>query len=298
MNIGSSYLRYNRFIKWVREKGKGLHFATIASGSSGNAILVGDGAKNLLVDCGISAKSLLSNLVCLGIPASDIEGIIVTHEHIDHIRGVGTLARKLKIPVYATEGIWEELARTSGRISPEQKVIVRDRFGCAGLAVEIFPTSHDSRESYGVRIESHKGSTPLAVGIATDSGMITEEMNRHLIGCKALIVEANHDSEKLWQGGYPWFLKKRISSNTGHLENSQLAEGLLSWIDEHTQRVVLAHLSDKNNTPELALATVLRILRDSNIPKRNPGLRIRVAPRFSPHELICLQEEYAREGQK
>jgi phosphoribosyl 1,2-cyclic phosphodiesterase len=279
------------FNKMFGEKGWGLHFATIASGSSGNAILVGEGAKNLLVDCGISAKSLLNNLVCLGIPPEAIEGIIVTHEHIDHIRGVGTLARKLNIPIYATAGIWEELARTSGRIHPEQKVLVQDRFDCAGLAVEMFPTSHDSRESYGLRIESNQGSSPLAVGVATDSGMITEEMNRCLTGCQALIVEANHDNEKLWQGGYPWFLKKRISSNTGHLENSQLAEGLLSWIDEQTQRVVLAHLSEKNNTPELALSTILRILRDSNIPKRNPGLRIRVAPRFTPHELICLQND-------
>ncbi|MFZ3101467.1 MAG: MBL fold metallo-hydrolase [Desulfitobacteriaceae bacterium] len=270
-----------------------MHFATIASGSSGNAILVGEGDKNLLVDCGVSAKSLLANLSYLGIAASCLEGIIVTHEHIDHIRGVGVLARKLNIPIYATAGIWEELAGTIGKLREDQKVEVKDRFGCAGLAIEIFSTSHDSRESYGVRIERQRqeGKTPLVVGIATDSGMITEEMNQHLTGCDALIVEANHDREKLWQGSYPWHLKKRISSNYGHLENSQLAEGLLSWIDENTQRLVLAHLSEENNTPELALSTVLRILRDSNIPKRNPRLRLRVAPRFSPHELIHLREE-------
>lgn len=268
-----------------------MHFATIASGSSGNAIIVGEGGRNLLVDCGVSAKSLLSNLLSLGIPASGIEGIIVTHEHIDHIRGVGVLARKLGIPIYTTAGIWEELARSTGKIREDQKVEIQHRFGCAGLAVEIFPTSHDSRESYGVRIESHKGKNPLTVGIATDSGIITEEMHRQLSGCKALIVEANHDNEKLWQGSYPWYLKKRISGNLGHLENSQLAEGLLGWIDENTQRVVLAHLSEQNNTPEIALSTILRILRGSNVLKRNPRLGIRVAPRFTPHELIHLREE-------
>jgi phosphoribosyl 1,2-cyclic phosphodiesterase len=268
-----------------------LHFATIASGSSGNAILVGEGDRNLLVDCGLSAKNLLTNLLYLGIPASCIEGIIVTHEHIDHIRGVGVLARKLSIPVYTTTGIWEELIRSTGKIRADQKVEIQQRFGCAGLTVEIFPTSHDSRESYGVRIENHKGKNPLAVGIATDSGIITEEMHRRLTGCDALIVEANHDHEKLWQGSYPWYLKKRISGQLGHLENSQLAEGLLAWINEKTQKVVLAHLSEQNNTPEIALSTILRILRGSDVLKRNPRLGIRVAPRFTPHELIHLREE-------
>lgn len=268
-----------------------MHFATIASGSSGNAILVGEGTRNLLVDCGVSAKSLLTNLLSLGIPAASIEGIIVTHEHIDHIRGVGVLARKLRIPIYTSAGIWGELARSAGKIQVDQKVEVQHRFCCAGLEVEIFPTSHDSRESYGVRIESHKGKNPLAVGIATDSGIITEEMHQRLTGCDGLIVEANHDHERLWQGRYPWYLKKRISGNFGHLENSQLAEGLLAWINENTQKVVLAHLSEENNTPEIALSTILRILRGSNILKRNPRLGIRVAPRFTPHELIHLREE-------
>lgn len=129
------------------------------------------------------------------------------------------------------------------------------------------------------------------MGVATDSGIITEAMHSYLTGCDALVVEANHDSDMLWQGRYPWYLKKRISGNFGHLENRQIAEGLLAWVQENTQQVVLAHLSEENNTPETALATVLRILRDSHIPKQTPELKMRVAPRYTPHELLVLREE-------
>jgi len=269
-----------------------LHFATLASGSSGNAILVGDGNRHLLVDSGVSAKKVLCNLALLDIDHSQIEGIVVTHEHIDHIRGVGILARKLKIPIYATKPIWAEMENSLGKLSPEQKIIIEDSFSCSGLDIKIFATSHDSQDSYGLQIKQQNyKNQPLSIGIATDSGIITEEMHRHLKGCDGLVVEANHDHEKLWQGRYPWSLKKRVSGNYGHLENKQVAEGLLQWVQENTQRVVLAHLSEENNTPEMAIATVVRILRDSAIPKNNPELRLRVAPRHTPHDLIVLREQ-------
>jgi phosphoribosyl 1,2-cyclic phosphodiesterase len=272
-----------------------VHFATLASGSSGNSIVVGHQNRNFLVDCGISMKSLLHNLSILDLSPSEIEGIFVTHEHSDHIKGIGPVARKLKIPIYASTKIWDEMARSIGKISEEQKVVVDSSFSCAGLNVRIFPTSHDSRESFGLRVEQI--ATPTSseqnkvLGIATDTGIITEEMHQCLTGCDALVVEANHDQEMLWQGNYPWYLKKRISGNFGHLENKQLAEGLLEWIDGNTQRIVLAHLSEENNTPEIALATILRALKDSKIAKKSPDLRLRVAPRYTPHELIVLGED-------
>lgn len=270
-----------------------MHFATLVSGSSGNATVVGHKNRNFLVDCGVSLKGLLHNLELLDISSSEIEGIIVTHEHNDHIKGIGPVARKLKIPIYATAGIWEEMTPTLGRIEEQQKIIIKDSFTCAGLEVQVFPTSHDSRESYGFRIKGPAAgsSSPKVLGIATDTGIITEQMNRCLKGCDGLIVEANHDGERLWNGRYPWYLKKRISGNRGHLENKQLAEGLLEWIQGNTERVVLAHLSEENNTPELALSTVLKILKNSRVAKENPELRMRVAPRYSPHELIILGED-------
>lgn len=270
-----------------------MHFATLVSGSSGNATVIGHKKRNFLIDCGVSLKSLLHNLALLNIPATEIEGIIVTHEHKDHIKGIGPVARKLKIPIFASAGIWEEMLPSLGKIDEQQRVVFTDSFSCAGLDVQAFPTSHDSRESYGFRIQSPASGSvqEKVVGIATDTGIITEEMNRYLKGCDALIVEANHDEEKLWNGSYPWYLKKRISGNWGHLANKQLAEGLLEWIQGNTERIVLAHLSEENNTPELALSTVLKILKSSRVAKDNPDLRLRVAPRYTPHELIILGED-------
>lgn len=269
-----------------------MHFATIASGSSGNAILVGEGEKSFLVDCGISAKRLIENLSLIQVPPNQIEGILVTHEHVDHIKGIGVLARKLKIPILATAGLWEEIASAVGKIEASQRIEIESEVVLAGLKVKLFDTSHDSRESYGMRIEHEgQGRRMLSLGIATDTGIITEEMHRSLKGCDALIVEANHDKDRLWQGRYPWHLKKRISGQYGHLENSQLAEGLIQWVEGNTQKVVLAHLSEENNTPETALATVLKMLRQSQVSKENPDLRLRVAPRHIPHELIHLRED-------
>jgi phosphoribosyl 1,2-cyclic phosphodiesterase len=269
-----------------------LHFTTLASGSSGNAILVGEGQRHLLVDCGISGKSLLANLAQIDIAGSEIEGIVVTHEHIDHIRGVGVLARKLKIPIYATTGLWKAMSQALGKLAEHQRVEVKTSFTCAGLDVLLYPTSHDSRESYGLKIVRppirNKGH--LVVGIATDSGIITEGMHHHLKGCDGFVVEANYDEERLHNGPYPAYLKRRISGHFGHLENTQLARGLTEWIQENTQRVVLAHLSEENNTPEIALSTVLHVLGQSKIDQRCPDVKVHVAPRHTPHELIVLRE--------
>jgi len=204
------------------------------------------------------------------------------------------LARKLKIPIYATNGLWKVMSPLLGKLAESQRVEVQESFSCAGLDVLLYPTSHDSRESYGVKVSRPKGENKmdLAVGIATDSGIITEEMHCHLKGCNAFVVEANYDDEMLKNGSYPAYLKKRIRGQYGHLENKQLAEGLLEWMTENTQRIVLAHLSKENNTPELALSTVLHILRDSNRSRENRDVQVHVhvAPRYSPHELIMLKE--------
>lgn len=269
-----------------------MHFTTIASGSSGNAILVGEAKRHLLVDCGISGARFLHNLSCLNIASEEIEGIIVTHEHVDHIRGVGILARKLKIPVYATAGLWEVMRPALGKLGEDQQRSVEQSFSCAGLNVVLYPTSHDSRESYGLKISRPAGrdKREMSVGIATDSGIVTEAMHCHLQGCDALVAEANYDEQMLQTGPYPAYLKRRIRGQYGHLENSQLAEGLLAWLDEKTQRVLLAHLSEENNRPQVAFSTVRRILRDSPRAKSFKNVFLQVAPRHSPHELIMLKE--------
>ena len=269
-----------------------MHFTSLASGSSGNAILVGEAGRHFLIDCGISGVRLLHNLSQLNIAASEIEGIVVTHEHSDHIRGVGILARKLKIPVYTTEGLWEEITPLLGDLAESQRKEVEKEFSCAGLDVVLYPTSHDSRESYGLKITrpSEQGRRDLVVGVATDSGVITEEMHRHLQGCDAYVLEANHDEQMLKHGPYPAHLKKRILSQYGHLENEKAAEGLLTWLTGKTQRVLLAHLSEENNTPGVAFGTVKRMLRDSRRSKEFKNLMLHVAPRHVPHSLLVLKE--------
>jgi len=261
-----------------------MYFATLASGSSGNSIIVGEDNRNFLVDCGITVKRLLANVDMINLSAAQIEGIIVTHEHSDHIQGVGALARRLKIPVYATYGIWDEMEESLGVLKPEQKVIISEEIYLAGMHIQLIPTSHDSRESYALKVTSKRHT----LAIATDSGIVTREMSKNLLGCNAYVVEANHDLEMLINGKYPWYLKKRINSQYGHLSNIQLGKALCEWLTENAKNVVLAHLSAENNTPELALNTVINILRDSEVKHRCPKLKVRVAPRHLPHELIIL----------
>lgn len=261
-----------------------MYFATLASGSSGNAIIVGEEKRSFLVDCGITAKRLLANLKMIDIPSFQIEGIIITHEHSDHINGVGVLARKLEIPIYATSLVWGEMEQNLGRLKPEQKVIIEKEVNLAGMHIRLVPTSHDSKDSYGLKITGQQHT----LAIATDSGIITAEMDKYFQGCDAYIVEANHDSKRLWEGKYPWYLKQRISSKKGHLSNNDLAEALKEWLTEKAQKVVLAHLSAENNTPQLALATVLGTLRALKVRARCPNLKFSVASRHVPRELVKL----------
>jgi phosphoribosyl 1,2-cyclic phosphodiesterase len=266
-----------------------LRFATLASGSSGNSILVGQGERFFLVDAGLPASRLLDSLASLGISRQQLEGIFITHEHGDHLSGAFALARKCGIPIYATLGIWEEMEKASACPAGEYKKLVDGSlsFTLAGLKVRLCRTSHDSRESFGLRVDS----PGCSLGIVTDTGMITPEMDFLLAGLNAYIIEANHDRQKLWDGPYPRHLKQRIDSNRGHLSNRQTGEVLRRWIEPHTQKVVLAHLSEINNTPALALRTVVEMLKNDVVRAKCSALRLRAAPRHEPHELIVLGEE-------
>ncbi|MCL1853991.1 MAG: MBL fold metallo-hydrolase [Peptococcaceae bacterium] len=264
-----------------------MDFCSLSSGSSGNALVVGEEGRYFLVDCGISAGRAEACLDQVQIPVHQIEGIVVTHEHSDHILGVGALARRLRIPVYAGDLVWEAMEKTLGRLTCEQKRTVEDAAAVAGLQVDFFATSHDCRQGKGLRIEGRQGT----LGVLTDTGMLTERMHKALTGCTCIVIEANHDLDRLWRGRYPQSLKKRVAGVHGHLSNIQAAEGLCRWVQDNTQRVVLAHLSEENNSPELALRTVCSILRDSPVKRRCPRLKIRVAPRHGPHELITIDDD-------
>ncbi|MHB1125837.1 MAG: MBL fold metallo-hydrolase [Bacillota bacterium] len=255
----------------------------LASGSSGNAYYLGTPQCNLLIDAGISGKAIVRSLGQLGVKGQDLHAIIVTHEHKDHIHGVGVLSRKYNLPVYATEGTWKGMENLVGPIDNNNKRLLPAygmvEFGDAWL--EVFPISHDAREPIGVVF----CDALTKVAVATDTGFITPAMRKGLTNSDVLIMEANHDPGMLWAGSYPYRLKRRIVSPVGHMSNGRAGEALAELIGSRTTRVVLAHLSKENNQPDLARNTVLQVLDEWGVTQQ---VNISVAPRLESGEVMLV----------
>lgn len=229
-----------------------MRFALLGSGSKGNATLVEKGATRLLVDNGFSLKELERRLGRIGVEAGDLSAILVTHEHSDHISGVGPLARKYKIPVWMTPGTWKR--QRTGEIPELSLFNCHQDFSIGGIQVHPFPVPHDAREP--AQFVFSDGDKRL--GVLTDTGMITPHIEVQLNGCDALILECNHDSEMLRSGPYPAALQKRVAGQLGHLSNDQ-AEAVISAIEcSRLQHLVAAHLSEQNNLPQLAREALSR----------------------------------------
>lgn len=259
-----------------------MRVCTLASGSSGNATFIQGEQSSVLVDAGLSGKAIVHRLESIGIDPSELNGILVTHEHIDHIRGVGVLARKFDLQVYATERTWDAIKPSVGTIPDYNQCILE-----AGKALEIedlqidhFETSHDAVDSIGFSFQCDD----IKLGITTDTGYLTNTARKYIDGSDLLIFESNHDLQMLKTGRYPWSLKKRILGDKGHLSNDAAAHCLASLINGKTRGVILAHLSQENNTPELAYSTVAQVLKDAGLnPERDFVLE--VAPRCLPGTL-------------
>jgi phosphoribosyl 1,2-cyclic phosphodiesterase len=234
-----------------------MEITVLASGSKGNCTLVRGGDGALLVDCGLAAREVLSRLSAAGCGDVAIQGILVTHEHVDHIRGVWALARKLKVPVYGTEGTLQDLPRDSsrGHLPALHPVSFLSRFDLGEFLIEPFPTSHDAREPCGYFI----GDGDSRFAFCTDTGILMPHLVRELSRCDAVLLESNHCPEMLATGPYPESLKRRIRSRRGHLSNTAAA-ACLREIGGHIGAVILAHLSEVNNTPEKALASAREAL--------------------------------------
>ncbi len=230
-------------------KGGGLRFACLGSGSRGNALVVESGTTRLLVDCGFSASETRRRLGRLGLAPDDLTGVLVTHEHGDHIRGVAALARRHGLRVWATHGTAraleaEDLAMT--------RIAVDTPFAVDGLQVQPFPVPHDAREPCQfVFSDGHR-----RLGMLTDTGAVTPHIRRRLADCQALVLECNHDPDMLASGPYPDALKARVGGRFGHLSNAQAGELLAAVAGPRLTHVVAAHLSEKNNTPALARAAL------------------------------------------
>lgn len=227
----------------------------LASGSKGNALYVEAGETRFLVDAGLSARELQQRLTSIGVDAASLSAIVISHEHTDHIRGAGTLARRFHLPVVASHATAQALRPLIGKtemilFSAGQPFCFRD------LQIDPFPITHDACDPVGFVIDSHEGR----VGIATDLGIATRLVQTRLSSCRVLVLESNHDEDMLMNGPYPWHLKQRIKSRHGHLSNADAAQLLAELLHEGLEGVLLAHLSEANNDPTLAHRTTSSLL--------------------------------------
>ena len=252
-----------------------LSLTTLASGSSGNCMLVSDGETHILIDAGISARRITKSLRELGVEPGRLSGILITHEHSDHICGLATLTKQFAVPVYASRGTGRQLCYRIAFLEDHLRPFTAGGdLAIGGLAVGTFPTPHDTAESVGYTVSA--GGRKAAV--VTDLGRVTEEVARGIRGANLLVAETNYDPDWLQSGPYPSYLKARIQGDWGHLSNQAGADLACSAVENGTGTVILAHLSKENNTPARAYDTVRMAMEHRGI---RPGVdvRLEVAPR-------------------
>lgn len=263
-----------------------MRFCSIASGSSGNCIYVGSDTTHILVDAGISAKKTEEGINSLGLKPSEIDAILITHEHSDHIKGIGVLARKYQIPLYATAGTLEGIKFTSslGSIDPDLFHTIRadEKFYIKDICVRPMRTSHDAKESCAYRLESDGKK----VGIITDLGKYDDYIVDCLKNLDIIMAEANHDVRMLQVGPYPYYLKQRILSDRGHLSNENSGRLISEILHDNVKDIFLGHLSKENNIPELAYETVRLEIEASVNKYHGNDFPIRVAKRDCPSTCI------------
>ena len=265
-----------------------MRLCSIASGSSGNCIYVGSDNAHVLVDAGISGKRITQGLNSLDLTGEDIDGILVTHEHSDHIQGLGVIARKYHIPIYATGGTVDAMSRMKSlgkmpdgifhEIREDEPFVIKD------MTVNPFTISHDAVQPVGYRLECGE----QAVGIATDLGKYNDYIIEHLQNLDALLLEANHDIRMLQVGKYPYYLKQRILGDRGHLSNENAGRLLCCLLHDNLKAVFLGHLSRENNYEELAYETVCSEVTLGDNPYKSRDFRIQVAKRDCISDVITV----------
>ncbi|KPB04494.1 MBL fold metallo-hydrolase [Bacillus sp. CHD6a] len=235
-----------------------LHFSVLASGSTGNAIYVATEEHSLLIDAGLSGKKMQELFNGIGKKIEDLSGILVTHEHSDHIKGLGVLARKYKLPIYANEKTWKAMDGLVGVIPTEQKFNfeIEQVKSFGGLDVQSFGVSHDAAEP--MFYSFHDGDKKIVV--ITDTGYVSDRMKGIISDADAYVFESNHDVQMLQMGHYPWSIKRRILSDVGHVSNEDAALAMADVMGDKTKRIYLAHLSKDNNMKDLARMSVQQTL--------------------------------------
>ena len=233
-----------------------MRFASLGSGSEGNALLVEVGNTRVLMDCGFGLQDSISRLAKLGVSPDQLNGIVVTHEHGDHIGGVAKLARKFNLDVWLTYGTLRAQTKAFANITKLHEIDAHTMFAIGDVQIQPYPVPHDATEP----VQYVFGDGARRLGVLTDVGCSTPHIEATLSACDALVLECNHDSEMLANGDYPYSLKQRVGGRYGHLNNQQSAEILAKLDVSRLQHLIAAHLSHKNNTPELAVAALSSVL--------------------------------------
>ncbi|MCQ2457962.1 MAG: MBL fold metallo-hydrolase [Clostridia bacterium] len=241
-----------------------MYFCPLYSGSSGNALFVQCGATRLLIDAGRTGREIGDAMRTIGASPETLSGILITHEHSDHIKAAGILARRYGIPVYATSGTWRAMAEKIGTVRDDlrREIAADTEFSIGSAGLVPFRIPHDAAEPVGYRIFGGHRS----VSVATDLGHFSGDVYRYIAGSDLILLESNHDPEMLKHNpNYNAQLKRRILGDRGHLSNQACAEALSALLEGGTRHVILGHLSGENNTPELAMSASMNAMESAGI---------------------------------
>jgi phosphoribosyl 1,2-cyclic phosphodiesterase len=251
-----------------------LYITSLNSGSNGNCYYIGNDAEAILVDAGISCRETETRMKRLGLSMDKVKAIFVSHEHTDHISGIKVLSKKFQLPVYITKG-----TQAYGRVHVEKHLVFRFKpnipIQIGGLSITAFPKFHDAKDPHSFVVTS----SSVTVGIFTDIGTPCDKLIRHFKSCHAAFLEANYDDEMLTNGGYPYYLKKRISGETGHLSNAQALALVLKHKPAFMSHLILSHLSKNNNCPKLVEDLFNKHIKDTTII---------IAPRYNETPLFQI----------
>lgn len=235
-----------------------MRFSVLGSGSKGNCIFIESGDTAILIDAGFSGKEIAARLALIGRHISCLKAVFVTHEHHDHIHGVGVMSRRCRIPVFANQGTYRGAGTALAKLHRRGEFDTGDRTELNGLEIHSFAISHDTADPVGFVVSDGRER----LGVCTDTGIGSRLISRRLSNCSGLVLEFNHDPDMLKNGPYPQALKQRVKSSQGHLSNGDGADLLASVLHDKLRCVVLAHLSETNNLPEIAYREAERVVLD------------------------------------
>jgi phosphoribosyl 1,2-cyclic phosphodiesterase len=256
-----------------------MYFSVLGSGSKGNALYIESGNTSILIDAGFSGKEIARRLAIHGRELDSLDGLFLTHEHNDHIQGAGVISRRCNLPVHANAGTFQGSDKKLGKLHKRVEFETGKSVQLQDLEVRSFRISHDTLDPVGFLISDGK----VTVACCTDTGKVSHLVSNRLSGCDAVILEFNHDPMMLKQGPYPLFLQQRVRSSQGHLANEEAAAFLRTLLHDRLKYIVLAHLSETNNTTDLALKSASAVIPPEHL------CRLHVAAQKSPTDLFRLE---------